>query len=103
MKLKTLLLTVALVSLSLPAQALSLGARIGGGTVLAWDDIQRAGNAFGLAFTVDHGPFQGAAAFGTVLPDSRVDGRFDAWWLEGQWHPFRPSEDRRCGAGGQLG
>ena len=74
------------------AEAVDFGARLSGGTAAAWERPYEAGNLVGATLTLDVGDLQGGLSAGLVLPDSRADGQFNAFGLEGQWHPFRRSD-----------
>ncbi|TNF28558.1 MAG: hypothetical protein EP329_17660 [Deltaproteobacteria bacterium] len=61
---------------------------LGGGTLLAWNAPEQVGNAFGLAAFVGLGAFEVGVSGALVLPDSRVQGDFGAYWVEGRWFPL---------------
>ena len=69
--------------------AIELDVAIGGGPILAWDDTANVGNGFGL-YTALHIHELVAVGIGaaTVLPDSRIQAQFGAFWVEGRVHPF---------------
>lgn len=58
---------------------------IGGGSVIAWDASDETGNAFGGLALVDIDDFAIGLGAAAVMPDSRLQGEFGAYWLEGRW------------------
>lgn len=59
---------------------------LGGGTVVDFGESGETGNAFGATALLGLGDFAVGAGVATVLPDSRTQGQFTAWWLEGRWY-----------------
>ena len=64
---------------------------LGGGSALLWDDLGEIGHMYGgsLGITFDRRVRVALVASG-VLPASRMQGHFGAFWLEGQYHPIDP-------------
>ena len=64
---------------------------LGGGSALPWDDLDEIGHMYGgsLGITFDRRVRVALVASG-VLPASRMQGHFGAFWLEGQYLPFDP-------------
>jgi len=58
---------------------------VGGGTVIDYGASDETGNAFGATALVGWGDFSGGFGLARVLPDSRTQGQFTAWWVEGRW------------------
>jgi hypothetical protein len=58
---------------------------VGGGTVIDYGASDETGNAFGATALVGYGDFSGGFGLARVLPDSRTQGQFTAWWIEGRW------------------
>lgn len=85
---KALVMTLVLLSGSVAhADAVELGVdvQLGGGSVLAWDNASDTGNAFGGAILLDIDDFAIGFGAAAVMPDSRLQGRFGTYWLEGRW------------------
>lgn len=76
----------ALASLSGPARAVDLEVTLGGGTLLPWSDGGEVGNTFGAGATLALGDLELGLAGAVVLPDSRIQARFGALWLEARYH-----------------
>lgn len=58
---------------------------IGGGSVIAWGASDETGNAFGGFALVDVDSFAFGLGAAAVMPDSRLQGEFGAYWVEGRW------------------
>ncbi|MCC6625477.1 MAG: hypothetical protein IT385_29830 [Deltaproteobacteria bacterium] len=59
---------------------------VGGGTVVDYGAASEVGNAFGATALIGAGDFAGGIGLARVLPDSRTQGQFSVWWLEGRWY-----------------
>lgn len=81
-------LALALVGLPQAASALpiTLDLQLGGGSVIAWDAGDETGNAFGAMIEVGFGDLAVGAGAAAVMPDSRLQGDFGAFWVEGRWY-----------------
>ncbi len=81
-------LLLAVLGLAAPAHAQSFGVdlQLGGGSVLAWDNANETGNAFGAALLVDVDEFSLGFGVAAVMPDSRLQAQFGAFWAEGRWY-----------------
>lgn len=80
------LVALALVPSSAAAQTFGVDMQLGGGSVLAWDSSDETGNAFGGTLLLDVDAFAVGIGLATVLPDSRLQANFGAFWLEGRWY-----------------
>ncbi|MCA9517513.1 MAG: hypothetical protein KC635_21380 [Myxococcales bacterium] len=84
-----LLAAVGLSALAAPdARALDVTIELGGGSVLEWDAPDQVGNCFGAGVFLGFGDLAVGLAGAAVLPDSRTQGQFGAFWIEGRWAPF---------------
>jgi len=79
-------------ALSAPAHAQTFGVdmQLGGGSVIAWESSNETGNAFGGTLLLDVDAFSVGVGLATVLPDSRLQANFGAFWLEGRWYFLDP-------------
>lgn len=85
---KALLVLLVMVTSSVArADEVELGVdlQLGGGSVLAWDNANETGNAFGGAILLDVDDFALGFGLAAVMPDSRLQARFGTYWLEGRW------------------
>lgn len=84
------LLGLVLVCFGLPvaahAQAFGVDVQLGGGSVLAWENANETGNAFGGVLLVDVDEFAFGFGGAAVMPDSRLQAQFGAFWAEGRWY-----------------
>lgn len=85
----TLGLGLALALGAADARALDVTLELGGGSIMAWDAPDQVGNAFGGGVFISFGALSLGLAGATVLPDSRTQGQFGAFWIEGRWAPFQ--------------
>jgi len=85
---KSLLAALALVGLVQTASAapISLDLQLGGGSVVAWEAGDETGNAIGALVEVGFGDFAVGAGAAAVMPDSRLQGDFGTFWVEGRWY-----------------
>jgi len=83
----TFLVTLALAGHARAAD-IKVDVIVGGGTVVDYAHTDEVGNAFGATALVGAGDFAGGIGLARVLPDSRTQGQFTVWWLEGRWFPI---------------
>ncbi len=84
-----LAIAMALVCFSPATHAVELDVSVGGGPILSWDDPGNIGNGFGLHVQLHvHELIAVGLGAATVLPDSRIQAQFGAFWVEGRVHPF---------------
>jgi hypothetical protein len=68
---------------------ISVVATFMGGTLMPWEAPEETGNGYGASLGVELArDYRLSIAAGGILPDSRLQGHFGVFWLEGQWHPF---------------
>lgn len=77
-----------LASPSAAAEGVDVSIDLGGGSLMAWDTPEQIGNAFGLGAFIGVDAFEIGVSGAVVLPDSRVQGDFGAFWVEGRWFPL---------------
>jgi len=82
------LVALVLLGIAPPAEAQTFGVdvQLGGGSVLAWDSADETGNAFGGVLLLDVDAFAVGLGAAAVMPDSRLQGQFGAFWAEGRWY-----------------
>lgn len=68
------------------AAPVSLDLQLGGGSVVAWEAGDETGNAIGALVEVGLGAFAVGAGAAAVMPDSRLQGDFGTFWVEGRWY-----------------
>jgi hypothetical protein len=82
-----LVMTVAAASAGVARAEIPVGLEVhlGGGSVIAWDGADETGNAFGGLVLLGLGNFDVGLGGAAALPDSRLQGEFGAFWVEGRW------------------
>jgi hypothetical protein len=63
-----------------------LDVQLGGGSVVAWDASDETGNSLGGVVLMGLGDFSFGVGGAAVMPDSRLQGEFGAFWVEGRWY-----------------
>jgi hypothetical protein len=70
------------------ADGLDVEVVLGGGSVVAWDALDEAGNGFAFGVSAVFDDFSIGLAGAAVLPDGRTQAQIGAFWAEGRWYPM---------------
>jgi len=82
---RTLIVSLLVVSSSIAHAEVAVEVELGGGSVIAWDASGETGNAFGGAVLLGIGDLSVGLGAAAVMPDSRLQGEFGAYWAEARW------------------
>jgi len=74
--------------LALPAAAATVTVELGGGVVIPWSAPAEVGNALGAGVHLELGVLSAGFVGAAVMPESRTQGQFGAFWLEARAYPW---------------